>query len=418
MYELIERLYPICRSITGNGVRQTLKIMQEVIPLAIHEVESGTPVFDWVIPKEWNITDAYVCDEAGDKVIDFKLSNLHVVNYSSPVNVKLSLAELKKHIYTLPDKEDAIPYRTSYYDETWGFCMRHKDFLALEEGEYHAVIESSLQQGSLTYGEYYLPGESEDEVLLSAHICHPSLANDNLSGLALLSHMARYLSAQKRKLSYRFIFAPGTIGSITWLAKNEDRVANIKHGMCISCVGDGGGPIYKRSRQGAAKIDQAVEHVFAHYLGKGVVKDFYPYGYDERQYCSPGFDLPVGLFERSQYGEFPEYHNSRDNLDFVNEEALNDSYEMIMSVLDIIENDGYYMNTNPKCEPQLGKRGLYSALGGDNQTKEIQMAMLWVLNLSDGQHSLLDIANRASVPFTIIHRAATLLIDHDLLVPR
>lgn len=415
-YELIARLFPICRSITGDGVRQTLSAIGEIIPLAISEVASGTAAFDWQIPDEWNVTDAYVMDASGTKVIDFQTSNLHLVSYSVPVDLTLSLDQLKKHIYTLPDKPDAIPYRTSYYDQTWGFCMRHHDFLELQEGQYRVVIKSSLKPGSLTYGEYLIPGESAEEVLLSAHICHPSLANDNLSGVVLLAYLAKQISSEKRRLSYRFIFAPGTIGSITWLSRNEDKVANIKHGMCVSCVGDNGGPIYKRSRRGDATIDRAVEHMFTYYLGKGVIKDFYPYGYDERQYCSPGFNLPVGLFERSQYGEFSEYHNSRDNLDFISPDALAESYQMLVSILDILEHDVKYINTNPKCEPQLGKRGLYNAIGGNSERQQLQMAMLWVLNLSDGSNSLLDIANRAQVRFDHIKTVADLLKEHGLLV--
>lgn len=415
-YQFVEKLFPICRSITGNGVRQTLDVISEVIPLAVSEIPSGTAAYDWEVPDEWNVTDAYVIDEAGNKVIDFCESNLHLVSYSIPIDITLSLEELKKHIHTLPDQPDAIPYRTTYYDRSWGFCMRHRDYLKLPEGQYRVVIKSSLGPGSLTYGEYLIPGDTAEEVLLSAHVCHPSLANDNLSGIAILSYLAKQIRNEKRRLSYRFIFAPGTIGSIVWLSRNEDKIDNIKHGMCVSCVGDNGGPVYKRSRQGIAAIDRAVEHVFKYYLEKGVVKDFSPYGYDERQYCSPGFNLPVGLFERSQYAEFPEYHNSQDDLSFVSPEALADSYQMLISILDVLENDIKYLNTNPKCEPQLGRRGLYNAIGGNSQRQQLQMAMLWVLNLSDGENSLLDIASRAYIRFDCIKDAADLLKQHGLLV--
>ncbi len=414
-YSLIKKLFPICRSITGDGVRQTLAHISELIPLSIVEVASGTKAFDWEVPDEWNISEAYLLDPSGEKIIDFRESNLHVVSYSEPIDTTLTFGELRPHIHTLPEKPDSIPYRTSYYDRDWGFCMRHDDFITLGKGNYRAVIKSSLKPGSLTYGEYYIPGETKEEVLLSAHICHPSLANDNLSGVSVLAYLAKQIASEGRKLSYRFIFAPGTIGSIVWLSRNEDRVEHIKHGMCVSCVGDSGGPVYKRSRRGNALIDKAVEHVFAHYLGKGIVKDFYPYGYDERQYCSPGFNLPVGLFERSQYGEFPEYHNSMDDLNFIEPKALEDSYQMMLSILDVLENDRKYVSTNQKCEPQLGKRGLYDAIGGNNQKREIQMAMLWVLNLSDGDHTLLDIANRASLRFDMIKEVAILLEQHQLL---
>ncbi len=416
MYGFAEKLFPLCRSISGDGVRETLKSIQSHIPLDIHEVATGTEVFDWTIPKEWNIRDAYIKNSRGERIVDFKKSNLHVLNYSIPVHKKLSLDALKEHLVTLPDQPDLIPYRTSYYKETWGFCLSHHQFETLNDETYEVFIDSSLEEGSLSYGEYLLKGETDDEVLLSAHICHPSLANDNLSGIALLTLLAKYLSKTRQKLTYRFIFAPGTIGSITWLARNEEKVKNIKHGMALSCVGDGGGPFYKRSRQGDALIDKAVEHVLEH-CGKStaIVEDFSPYGYDERQYCSPGFNLAVGLFERGKHGVFPEYHTSADNLDFIKPEHLKDSYRMICQVINILEKDAYYINTNPKCEPQLGKRGLYSAMGGENDRVERQMAMLWVLNQADGSNSLLDIAIRSKQPFALIQEVASLLKAHELL---
>jgi len=416
MYALCEELFPICRSITGDGVRETLRIVGRHIPLEISEVPTGTPVFDWTVPKEWNIRDAYIRDPRGRKVVDFQALNLHVVNYSVPVRTRLPLEALKAHLFSLPDRPQLVPYRTSYYKETWGFCLAHERLLALEDGEYEVVVDSTLEPGSLSYGECVLPGDSTEEVLISAHVCHPSLANDNLSGIALATYLARALAGRPHRYTYRFIFAPGTIGSITWLARNEDVVPRIRHGLVVSCVGDGGGPTYKRSRQGSAEIDRAVAHVLAHCGRAGVkVEDFSPYGYDERQYCSPGFDLPVGLFERSKYGTFPEYHTSGDNLDFIQVEALNDSYRWISQVISILEDNACYLNTHPKCEPQLGKRGLYNAVGGSNDSASIQMAMLWVLNLSDGGNSLLDIAERAGIPFETVHRAASLLADAQLL---
>ncbi len=416
MYGFASRLFPLCRSISGDGVRQTLKAIQSHIPLDIHEVPSGTDVFDWTIPKEWNIRDAYIKNAKGERIVDFKKSNLHLLNYSIPVHKKLSLDELKKHLITLPDQPDLIPYRTSYYKETWGFCLSHHQFEQLDDEIYEVFIDSSLENGSLSYGEYLLKGETDDEVLLSAHTCHPSLANDNLSGIALLTFLAKHLSKTRQKLTYRFIFAPGTIGSITWLARNEEKVKNIKHGIALSCVGDGGGPVYKRSRQGDAFIDKAIEHVLDH-CGKStaIVEDFSPYGYDERQYCSPGFNLAVGLFERGKHGVFPEYHTSADNLDFIKPQHLEDSYQMICQVINIIEKDEFYINTNPKCEPQLGKRGLYSAMGGENDRVERQMAMLWILNQADGSNSLLDIAIRSKQPFALIQEVASLLEAHELL---
>jgi aminopeptidase-like protein len=417
IYALTATLYPICRSITGDGVRRTLQILGHAIELRISEVPTGTPVFDWTVPREWTIRDAYIKNEAGERVVDFREHSLHVLNYSVPVRLNLMLADLRPHIHTLPDQPDLIPYRTSYYAEAWGFCMAHNRLAALPDGAYEAVIDATLTDGHLTYGEYLHRGETEDEFLLSAHICHPSLANDNCSGLALLALLAQSIAGLKTRLSYRFIFAPGTIGTITWLARNEANVGRIKHGLTVSCVGDGGGPTYKKSRRGDALIDRAMTHVLKHAATSPNILDFFPYGYDERQYCSPGFNLPVGMFQRSQFGTFPEYHNSADNLDFIRPEHLAESYRMIAATIDVVENDRRYLNLSPKCEPQLGRRGLYGAIGGDKDAAAKNMAMLWVLNLSDGGHSLLDIAERAALPFAIVHATAKLLEEHGLLAP-
>lgn len=417
MHTLAARLYPLCRSLTGDGVRETLAIVRDQLPVETVEVATGETVFDWQVPREWRIRDAYVKDASGRRRIDFRASNLHVVGYSRPVCAVLPLAELKGHIFTLPEQPDLIPYRTSYYAETWGFCMAHRDYLALEEGDYEVVIDSEIVDGSMSYGELLLRGETEEEVLLSAHICHPSLANDNCSGIALLAFLGRHLRALPRRFSYRIILAPGTIGAITWLSRNRERVARIKHGLVVSCVGDGGGPTYKKSRRGDALIDRAMQHVLRHKAPKASILDFSPYGYDERQYCSPGFDLPVGLFQRSLFGTFPEYHTSADNLDFIRPEHLQSSFDIVAAAIDIIENDRRYLNLNPFCEPQLGRRGLYSAIGGDKDAPKKQMAMLWLLNLSDGRHSLLDVAERAGTPFATMHDTALLLEQHGLLRP-
>jgi aminopeptidase-like protein len=337
------------------------------------------------------------------------------MSYSVPVNARMPVSELKKHIHTLPDQPDLIPYRTSYYAENWAFCMSHRQYESLADGTYEVVIDSSLSDGHLTYGEYFHQGETDDEFLLSAHVCHPSLANDNCSGIALLTHLAKQLSRRRTRLSYRFLFAPGTIGAITWLARNESQASRIKHGLVVSMVGDGGGPTYKKSRRGHAQIDRAMTHVLRHSKLSPTVLDFYPYGYDERQYCSPGFNLPVGLFQRSQFGTIPQYHTSADNLDFIRPEHLRESYRLISETIDVIERDGTYRNTVPKCEPQLGKRGLYGAIGGAPDAAAANMAMLWILNLSDGTHSLLDIAERADLSLDTVHRTAEILRTHGLL---
>jgi aminopeptidase-like protein len=412
---LIAELYPICRSITGNGVRRSLAILKQHIPLEIHEVPSGTQVFDWTVPREWNINDAYVKDSKGEKIIDFGKSNLHILNYSIPVKKEVSLTELKEHLFTLPEHPDWIPYRTSYYRENWGFCLSHNQFKELEEDRYEVFIDSSLTDGSLTYGEYFVKGESSDEVLLSCHICHPSLCNDNLSGVALATLLAKHLSSQPLRYSYRFLFIPGTIGSITWLSRNEAAVLKIKHGLVMSCLGDSGEFTYKKSRRGDAEIDKVVTAALKQSGKDFAVLDFIPFGYDERQYCSPGFDLPVGCIMRSPHGCYPEYHTSADSLDLVQAQHLAESWNMFLLIFHLLEDNRTYLNQNPKCEPQLGRRGLYQAVGGLRDGKERELAMLWVLNMSDGTNTLLDMSNRSGLSFDIIKGAADALRGKELL---
>lgn len=415
MHSFIRELYPICRSISGNGVRETLHMIKSYIPLEIHEIPTGTKVFDWTVPKEWNITDAYVKNSKGERIIDFQKSNLHVVSYSLPIKERMSLAELKGHLFTVPDHPDWIPYRTSYYKEDWGFCLSHKQFLELRDEQYEVCIDASLKEGHLTYGEYYLQGETEDEFLISCHTCHPSLCNDNLSGIALATYLAKYLTPLSLRYSYRFLFIPGTIGSITWLALNEDSAYRIKHGLVVAGVGDSGKLTYKKSRQGNAEIDRAVIHILKESGDNYETIDFFPYGYDERQYCSPGFNLPVGCLTRTPHSRYPQYHTSADNLDFVRPEFLEDSFLKYLDVVTIIEENKRYVNKNPKCEPQLGKRGLYGTTGGKNDSAINQLALLWVLNLSDGDHTLLDISERSGLAFDTIKNAADILIKYDLL---
>lgn len=416
MHALVTDLYPICRSITGDGFRETLARLQQLVPLEIHEVPSGTPVFDWTIPREWNIRDAWVANSRGERVIDFRSHNLHVVNYSTPVRKRMTLSELRPRLFSLPDHPDWIPYRTSYYKESWGFCLTHRQLQAMPEGEYDVCIDSTLAPGNLTWGEFLLPGESSDEVLLSCHSCHPSLANDNLAGMAVAINLARRLAERPRRLSYRFLFIPGTIGSIAWLARNQDKVNRIKHGLVLSCLGDRGSPTYKRSRRGDALIDRAASHVLRH-SGDHTIIDFIPYGYDERQYCSPGFDLAVGCLTRTPNGKYPEYHTSADNLDFVSPEHLAHSLCACEAILDVLENDARYLNLNPHCEPQLGRRGLYSGVVGKSELPSLELALLWVLNQSDGAHGLLDIAERSRLEFHVIHAAACALKATGLLEP-
>ena len=416
MHRLIEELYPICRSITGDGVRDTLGIIGQNIPLEITEVATGSKVFDWEVPREWNVNDAYVKNGSGERIIDFNASNLHVVNYSQPVNAKVDLEELKQHVHTLPDQPELVPYRTSYYQEQWGFCASHTLMQGLGEDTYEVCIDSSLKDGSLTYGECYIEGSSTDEVLLSCHVCHPSLCNDNLSGIALLTFLGKALKKRRHlRYSYRLLFIPATIGSIAWLSKNEKNVHRIKHGLVATCVGDGGRFTYKKSRRGNTEVDRAAIHCLQHSNSDYLVKEFFPYGYDERQYCSPGFDLPVGCLMRSPHGEYAEYHTSADNLDFVRAEYLQESLELYLNVISVIEGNIVYVSKNLKCEPQLGKRGLYKAIGGDDGQGDRQLAMLWVLNLADGKHALLDMAERSGMDFRLLGKIAGTLCENGLL---
>ena len=416
MHALVAELYPICRSITGDGVRRTLEVLSTYLPLQISEVPSGTAVFDWTVPREWNVRDAYVRGPDGRRVIDFGTSNLHIVSYSVPVRARMTLAELRPHLFTRPDLPDVIPYRTTYYEEGWGFAVSQRQLDSMADAEYEVVIDSSLEAGSLTYGECVVPGASDDEILISCHLCHPSLANDNLSGIAVATFLARALRAMpSRRYSCRVLFIPGTIGSITWLARNEQHVSRVKHGLVLAGVGAGNGFVYKKSRRGDADIDRVVAHVLKHAGMPVALRDFSPYGYDERQFCSPGFNLPVGCLTKAPHGEYPEYHTSADDLDFVKPAALAETLSMCVRIVDVLDRNRRYINLNPKCEPQLGRRGLYRSLGGAMDAASRELAMLWVLNLSDGRPSLLDVAERSGLPFQTIAAAADALMRHGLL---
>lgn len=414
MHAFAADLYPICRSITGDGLRETLSRIGDRIPLETTEVPTGTPVFDWTVPKEWNIRGARIVGPQG-RVVDFEDHNLHVVSYSVPVRTRLSKEALAERIHTLPDRPNRIPYRTSYYSETWGFCMEHRRWEALPEGEYEVEIDATLEAGHLSYGECVLEGATEEEVLFSCHACHPSLANDNLSGIVVATELARLLAERERRYTYRFLFLPGTIGSITWLALNEERADRIRAGLVLAGVGDPGPLTYKRSRRGEALVDRAVEHVLRG-LAEATVQDFVPYGYDERQYCSPGFDLPVGCLMRTPWGEYPEYHTSADDLSFLRPDSLAGSLRTCLRVVEVLEGNRAYRNLNPKCEPQLGKRGLYDSVGGGDRQDRI-LALLWVLNQSDGDRDLIAIAERAGIDFSLARRAADALLEADLLAP-
>jgi aminopeptidase-like protein len=415
MYALMRELYPICRSITGNGVRQTLEILGRQVPLRVTEVPTGTEVLDWTVPKEWNIRGGWIATVGGDRVVDFAKSNLHVLNYSTSVNRRISRAELEEHLYSIPEQPDWVPYRTSYYAERWGFCLSQKQRDALTDSEYDICIDSTLEAGHLTYAECVIKGRTDDEILLTTHICHPSLCNDNLSGIAVATFLIKQLQALgPLHYTVRVLFIPGTIGSICWLSQNRTGVSLIKHGLSLVCLGDGQPFTYKRTLHGDREVDRVMAHVLSASGQPHKVIDYFPYGYDERQFNSPGFGLPVGSIMRAEHGQFPEYHTSADNLAFVAPQHLEQSLELCLAAVSTLSDNRRYRNLRPYGEPQLGKRGVYKALGGAH-IKDHQLAIFWVLALSDGEHGLLQIAQRSGLPFTLIRDAARLLQEQELL---
>ena len=453
MADFAAELYPVRRSLTGNGVRETLERIGRRIPLDMHELATGTPVLDWTVPREWNAREAWIRDPAGRRIVDFADHNLHLVGYSAPVHRRMTLERLRPHLHSLPEQPDLIPYRTSYYEETWGFCLPHRLLQSLPPGEYEVLVDASLEDGSMTWGECLLPGSSTEEVLVSSHVCHPQLANDNVSGIAVAVHLARTLAtASARRYSYRFLFAPGGIGAIAWLARNRERLDSFRHGLIAANLGDSGPFHYKKSRRGDREIDRAVATALGELGEELVTEDFFPFGYDERQYCSPGFDLPVGVLTRTPWGKYPEYHTSADDLGFIGTDALAGSLAAYLATAAVLEEglaasapspaaaegdrrsavrsgsddrsaqprprrpagDRRYLNLEPFGEPQLGRRGLYGGLGGAGR-KDFEIAMLWVLNQSDGEHSLSDIAERSGLPSGVVDEAADALRQAGLL---
>lgn len=416
MRRLIEDLYPICRSITGPGVRATLDRLGDELPLVRRSIPSGTQVFDWTVPDEWTFRSArLVRVDDGTTVVDAADHNLHVVNSSTAVDAVMTLDELRPHLHSLPDRPDAIPYRTSYYHRTWGFCLGDRQLRTLDEGPYRATIDAEHAPGVLDWAEFELPGDSDEIVLLTTHICHPSLVNDNLTGIAVLAELARHLQAlPTRRYTYHLAFIPGTIGSLAWLHTHRDLCPRIRHGLVLTGLGDPSSLTYKHSRRGTAEIDRlAALVVEAH---GGSTMPFEPYGYDERQFCSPGFDLPVGRLTRGVHGRYPEYHTSMDDLDFVSDAQLAASLAALVDLVAAIEHNRTYRSTSPYGEPQLGRRGLYSNTGGTIDSRSVEMAYLWVLSMSDGGADLADIARRAGLAFPVIAEAARRLAATDLLV--
>lgn len=411
---LMESMYPICRSITGNGVRRTLDLVEQVVPLERTEIPTGTPAFDWEIPREWNIRDAYVADAAGRRVVDFRAHNLHVVSYSVPVDRTMTLDELQPHLHSLPDRPDWIPYRTSYYRDNWGFCLRHRDRQALGPGPYRVVIDSDLAPGHLTYAESAIDGAGDEEAIVYTHTCHPSLANDNLTGIAVAAVLARALRAEAPRLAWRFVFGPGTIGSLAWLSRNEHRLPRLRTGLVIGLLGDAGPLAYKRSRRGSTVTDRAAAWVLGQDAHRGSLTDFEPYGYDERQFCSPGFDLPVGRLTRSSNAGYPEYHSSADDLSLIDSDRLAGSIRALAQMISVLDANRRVLSLSPKGEPRLGKRGLYGSVGGAGPG-EFEHALLWVLSLADGTNDLLAMAERSGLPFELLDRAAAALEEARLV---
>ncbi len=415
-YSLIRTLYPICRSITGPGIRATLRHLEEYAGVQIHGVDTGTTVFDWTIPDEWHIEDGYIATLNGEKVVDFKNHNLHVVSYSEPVDRVVGIDELQQHLHSIPEKPDWIPYRTSYYNKTWGFCLSDKQRRSLSDKEYRVVIDSAFKPGQLNYGEVYIPGSSDDEFLIFTHICHPSLCNDNLSGISIAAQLINQLKSQDSlNRSYRFVFAPATIGSITWLHQNRNNLEKVKAGLVLAVAGDSGYLHYKESRQGNSYIDKLVRHILSASEREFTELPFSPYGYDERQFCSPGFNLPMGSLMRTPNGRYPEYHTSADNLDLVQAQYLGKTIGAYLDILDAFDKDGVFENLSPFGEPQLGKRGLYRKTGGLQDIETSILAKLWVLNQSDGSKSLLDIAEKSGLEIQLIQAAAGELHGASLL---
>ncbi|MCO6455842.1 MAG: DUF4910 domain-containing protein [Pirellulaceae bacterium] len=420
MFDLASRLFPLHRSLTGEGVRRTLHMLADYIPLEIHDVPSGTRLFDWQVPDEWNVRDACIADERGRRVVDYQQSNLHVVAYSRPVRRRLSWSELRPHVCSLPEHPDWIPYRTAYFEDRWGFCLTHRQFQELDQwpdAEYDVLIDATREPGSLTYGECVLPGRREEQVLVSAHVCHPSLANDNLSAVVVATAWACWLAERPREYTYRFVFAPATLGALAWLHANRSALHRVRHGLVLALLGDAGPLTYKRTRRGNAAIDRAAQHVLRHAGTAWQSRSFTPWGYDERQFASPGFDLPVGCLMRTPPGEYPQYHTSADNLQLIKPDSLGESLDICRRITQVLEADRVCVSRCPYGEPHLAGRGLHAVHGQSPAGESLaqRQALLWTLNLADGQHTMLEIAERAELPFDDVRQAAERLGAHELL---
>jgi aminopeptidase-like protein len=406
MMALARELFPLPRSLTGEGVRATLRVIGEWAQLQVTEVPSGSRVFDWTAPQEWSVREAWVRDADGRLVVDAAESPLRLLGYSAPFEANVTGAELLEHLYSLPEHPEWIPYRTSYYDPAWGFCVTERERQAIDPDEtYQVHVDTTLRDGSVTLGEHVVPGAGPEEVLVSTYTCHPSVANDNVSGLVVAAALACLLPRKGLRRTHRVLFAPSTIGALAWLQRNERRLDRVHGGLIVSCVGDAGPLRYKRSRRGRTDVDLAAELVLRDEPGSRV-EPFVPWGGDERQFCSPGFDLAFGSLSRTPHGAYPEYHTSADDLDLIGPDALTGSLLALGRILDVLDANRTLVSTAPFGEPQLGRRGLYDSIGSGLPTEKGRRALLWVLNLADGEHSLLDVAERSGMPFWLLHEAA------------
>jgi aminopeptidase-like protein len=416
-HELARQLFSICRSLTGPGVRETLAHLKALLPdLAVHEVATGTPAFDWVVPDEWTIRDAYIADESGARIVDFRSHNLHVVGYSEPVDIWMDLEELDKHLYSLPDQPTAIPYVTSYYSRRWGFCLKHEQRASLKPGKYHVVVDADLKPGVLNYGELIIPGETKEEIFISTYICHPSMANNELSGPVVATALALWASSLGRKrYTYRFVFIPETIGSIVYLSRNISHLkSHVVAGFNISCIGDDRAYSYLPSRDGNTVSDKAALHVLKH-----LAPDFARYtwldrGSDERQYCAPGVDLPMATITRSKYGTYPEYHTSLDDLTLITPSGLAGGFEALKKAIEAVEHNVKF-KVAVFGEPQLGRRGLYPTVSARGSADAVR-GMMNLISYCDGERSLLEIADIIDVPIWDVVKLAKPLIENGLLV--
>jgi len=419
MYKLLQELFPYNRSITGNGVRKTIERISIEIPLKTTRIASGTQVFDWTVPSEWNVKSAKIYDPDGNVIVDFSENNLYLMSYSVPTNIVLTLEQLKKHIITDKSRPDWVPYSTSYYKDNWAFCLPYNFVKNMVEGDYQVVIESIKEPGELVYAEAFIDNKSEKEVLISSYICHPSMANDSLSGVVLAVQLYKELKNINSNYNYRFLFAPETIGTICFLYNNKEKIASsLEYGLVATCVGDSGRFTYKRTRNQRSKINQIVDYVFSDSDVAGKIIDFSPIGSDERQYCSPGFNLDVAVLTRSMYGHFPEYHTSADNLDFVSEKNLQESLELYLQVIKTYDANCKFIRQSGFCEPQMSKYNMYRDIGGggeDHLAVLVQQRM-WVLNFADGENDLLAIALKSGFNLLDLEKVATELVDAGLIL--